>query len=267
MRPRAVALPMYPLSAAARHGFGEFLLPRLARAGFAPLPPRLVSPGDPHRHWLRPDLALSQTCGYPLVTELAGRVQLLGGFAYSAPGCSGVHYRSVLLVRADYAGAGLADLRGAVAVYNDRRSQSGYNALRAAIAPLACQGRFFSASLASGSHLASARMVAAGAADIAAVDCVSYALLRQRHPRWFAGLRVIGATPATPGLPLISARQTRPRQLEDLCAMLDELAHSRATRPLRRQLGISGFQRLTLDDYQVCLQQQQMAARLGVVGL
>jgi hypothetical protein len=32
--------------------------------------------------WLDPDLFLSQSCGWPLVTELAGRVTVVGAFHY-----------------------------------------------------------------------------------------------------------------------------------------------------------------------------------------
>lgn len=43
-------------------------------------------------------LLLSQTCGYPLVTQLP-EVQTVGCFHYAAPGCEGRRYRSLLVVR------------------------------------------------------------------------------------------------------------------------------------------------------------------------
>lgn len=49
-------------------------------------------------HWQQPGLILSQACGYPLVTQLPD-VQVVGCFHYTAPGCEGIHYRSVLAVR------------------------------------------------------------------------------------------------------------------------------------------------------------------------
>ncbi len=41
------------------------------------------------------DLLLSQTCGYPLMTQLPD-VQLVGAFQLSATGCNGTRYRSWL---------------------------------------------------------------------------------------------------------------------------------------------------------------------------
>jgi hypothetical protein len=49
-------------------------------------------------HWRSDALLLSQTCGFPLVTQLPD-VQTVGCFHYSAPGCDGFHYRSLLVTR------------------------------------------------------------------------------------------------------------------------------------------------------------------------
>ena len=50
------------------------------------------------------------------------------------------------------------------------------NALRAVIAPLAEGGRFFAEIIETGGHAASLDLVAAGGADVAAIDAVSLAL-------------------------------------------------------------------------------------------
>jgi len=49
--------------------------------------------------WLREDLLLSQTCGYPLVKALAGRVQLVATPVFSVDGCAGGDYWSILVAR------------------------------------------------------------------------------------------------------------------------------------------------------------------------
>ncbi|MGB0440741.1 MAG: PhnD/SsuA/transferrin family substrate-binding protein, partial [Paracoccaceae bacterium] len=56
----------------------------------------------------------------------------------------------------------------------------------------------------SGGHLASARRVATGQAEIAALDAVTWRLI-QRHEGFAADLRVLSWTEPTPGLPYIAA--------------------------------------------------------------
>jgi ABC-type phosphate/phosphonate transport system substrate-binding protein len=55
-----------------------------------------------------------------------------------------------------------------------------------------------------GGHRLSARAVAEGRADIAALDAVTHMLLLDSDPD-ISGLRVIAATDPTPGLPFITA--------------------------------------------------------------
>ena len=49
--------------------------------------------------WRRPDLLLSQTCGYPLMHGLAEHVHIVGVPVFNAPGCDGAYYRSAIVVR------------------------------------------------------------------------------------------------------------------------------------------------------------------------
>src|SRR5690606_40417779 len=89
---------------------------------------------------------------------------------------------SLVVVRAEGDISGLGDLRGAVAAVNDRASQSGCAALRAVFAPVAGGGRFFSAVLETGSHLASMAAVGLGRAEVCAVDPVVWALAQRHRP-------------------------------------------------------------------------------------
>ena len=108
----------------------------LERAGLESVPASLN--WDANIDVLRsPELLLGQTCGYPLTHALADVVDLVATPAYSADGCSGADYCSLIVVSEDNSAAALAALRGAVCAYSRRDSHSGYNALRAAIAPLA----------------------------------------------------------------------------------------------------------------------------------
>jgi ABC-type phosphate/phosphonate transport system substrate-binding protein len=214
------SLPMYDLPelAAATDAWWRGLAASFRRAGLAEVPDRLTRDVLRPGHWLEPALLFSQTCGYPLTHALAGRVGLLGTPCYAARGCDGPLYRSLVLVAEESPAGGLADLRGQVAAVNGDDSQSGYNVLRAVLAPLARDGRFCAGVVETGSHAASIAAIRAGRADFAAIDCVTHALLKRHRPDAVAGTRVLLETPAVPGLPYISGRSVdgdRRRWLQD----------------------------------------------------
>lgn len=152
--------------------------------------------------WTSPELLLAQTCGLPFRTRLHRHVTLVGTPDYGIAGCPPGHYRSALLVRADDPRQSLRDFDGARLAYNDAESQSGWAAFQAeAKVAGICAGTC----LHTLSHQGSAAAVSEGSADIAALDVVSWAMIRRADPP-AQNLRVLGFTPATPGLPLISAR-------------------------------------------------------------
>jgi ABC-type phosphate/phosphonate transport system substrate-binding protein len=68
-------------------------------------------------------------------------------------------------------------MRGTICAVNGRESHSGMNALRALVAPASHAGRFFAEVKVTGTHAASIAMVQSSAADIAAIDCVTHALI------------------------------------------------------------------------------------------
>ena len=74
------------------------------------------------------------------------------------------------------------------------------------------RGDFFSEVVFSGSHRQSLRELQQENADIAAIDCVTYALLQRHQPQALAGLVAIGWSPAAPGLPLITPAPLRRRR-------------------------------------------------------
>lgn len=158
--------------------------------------------------WDDPDLLLAQTCGYPLMTRWRGRLRYIATPCYRAPGCDGVAHRSRIVVRADEEAETLAAFRGRRVALNDRHSNTGMNLLRALIAPLAEAGAFFGAVIETGSHAASARAVAEGTADIAAIDTVTFAHLDREAPAVTRTLRTLSWTAATPGLPFVTAPTT-----------------------------------------------------------
>jgi len=219
-------------------------------------------PEDLLAHWRAGDLLLSQTCGYPLMTQLPD-VQLVGAFELSAPGCRGACYRSWLVAREEDENSALADFRGRRAVANSLDSHSGYNALRYLIAPLAQRGRFFSTAHLSGSHRRSLAYLRDGRADIAAIDCVTWVLLRRYAAHELAGLAIVGETPLCPAPPLITSAQTDARTLATLRRVLAQFVKKKAA----RDSFITGFTVPDRAAYQQIISWEEQAAALGVTAL
>ncbi len=190
-------------------------------------------------HWTDPDLALSQTCGLPYRERLHAQVTLIGAPDYGLDGCPAGFYRSALVVRAEDRGRNPREFAGARFAFNDRDSQSGWAALETALGPRSERG-----GLRTGAHRASVQAVAAGAADIAAVDAVSWRLA-QAWEQAAARLRTIGWTRPAPGLPMITARGCDPEVYGAAVAAGIAAADPAA----RAALGLCGFRPFAPDAY------------------
>lgn len=200
------SLPMYDLLElrAATDTWWQGLARAFRREGIADVPDALDRRAAYHEVWPQRDLLFSQTCGYPLTHALAGKVELVATPCYRAEGCDGPDYCSFVIVGADSTAQAIRDLRGLRCAVNSLDSQSGRNALRALVAPVAKEGGFFGSVAITGSHTASVARVASGQADVAAVDCVTHGLLARHRPRMLAGTRVLCRTASAPGLPYVT---------------------------------------------------------------
>ena len=152
---------------------------------------------DVHALWRSPSMAVSQTCGWPLVTGLMGLVRVVGTFRYRTRRWSGDRYRSVIVARrgADTPCSGTAAVNG-------RDSLSGWVSL------VAFLPREPDDVLVTGSHLASLAAVVDGTASFASVDAVTFAYAELQRPDLVAGLTVVGEGPCVPCLPLITRADT-----------------------------------------------------------
>lgn len=248
---RIASLPMYDADRAAVEAWWSAISRALHAQGFDNVPSALEWPGDLEALWRDPRLLLGQACGYPLMTKLLHKVQVVGAFRYTAPGCSGIHYRSELIARVDDDAREIEDFRGRIAAVNAFDSHSGGNALRGHVAPLAADGAFFGGLFVSGSHRRSLTAVQSGAADIAAIDCVSLAGFRRHAPDSMVGLRIVGSTAAAPGLPLIAAACTTPAELQSLRSVLSAACRDHALADVRGALFIGGFEVVPASTWQV----------------
>ena len=166
--------------------------------------------------WRHPAMLLTQTCWGPMIeTDLQSHVRVVAQPDYSAfEGGQGPFYSSAVIMRAKRA-ATLAPadgsavlpldlLRGARFAFNDLHSRSGRLGLKADLEAGGEGLSIFAGLMHTGGHRLSIRAVAEGAADVAAIDCRSWALALLHEPG-AKDLRAVGWTKRRMGLPLISA--------------------------------------------------------------
>jgi ABC-type phosphate/phosphonate transport system substrate-binding protein len=169
--------------------------------------------------WRHPALLFGQTCWGPMELGLQPHVAVIGQPNYSdVEGGKGPLYSSAIVMRRRDAPAGaerrspkdrcavipLASLRDACFAFNSLDSMSGYLGIKR---DLECEGTglsLFASIIETGSHRASIRAVADGAADVAAIDARSWHLAWQYEPA-ARNLAVVGWTSRSKGLPFIAA--------------------------------------------------------------
>ncbi len=263
------SLPMYdwPEIAYATDQWWAGLRRHLVAEKFADAPERLERGFDRDRHWRSPDLLLSQTCGYPLTHAFEGALEVVGVPVYAARGCEEGTYRSVIVVAAESRYGRPSDLKGGRAAFNARDSLSGHLALRAVFAPLASEGRFFGSGVETGSHLASMEAVASGGADVAAIDCVTFALARAHRPKVAGKLRAIGESPQAPALPYVTAAGRPKPEVARLKRALAAAAADPNLSGAREALLLKGFQFASLAAYGRVLELEAAADALGYMEL
>ena len=262
----SAALPPYDLPEirAAHDAWWRGIARHLRRAGLKQVPDGLTRDDDVWALWRAPDLLLGQTCGYPLLFDLANDCQAVATPCYDTAWTEGPLYRSLVVVRADDPARALEDLRGRRVAINGRRSHSGYNVLRATVAPLARQGRFFGAVVKAGFHRHSLARVRGGEADTAAIDCVSYALIQRHAPPEVAGLRILHVTEAAPGLPYVTRVE---RDQDDVARLRDGLIAAAEDSDLaaaRAALLIDGFSVTDNTDYTPIARMRRRADDAGL---
>jgi ABC-type phosphate/phosphonate transport system substrate-binding protein len=248
---RLASLPMYDLPEL--HGAHDQLWTaiaiRLRERGVDKVPETLTRLNDLQSIWRNPVLLLSQTCGYPLVTALADQVQVVATPIYDAAGCAGTQHRSALIVPAASRAGDLCELRNGVCAVNSFDSNTGMNLLRAMIAPLARGKPFFAKVSVSGSHRQSVQMIAAGTADVAAIDCVTLALLQRVEPDLVSTIRVLEWSEPSPGLPFISGALSARSTVAALRSVLEDIAADPALSAVRAELLLGGFEYVPVEVY------------------
>jgi len=192
-------------------------------AVIAPDPATLPPDGlDHHALWLHPALLLAQTCWGPMSLGMESHVQVVGQPDYSGfEGGLASLYSSAIIMHRPVGSMPVATpldgspslpvdlLRGKRFVYNSADSMSGILALTRDLQARGEAIDIFPERMESGGHRASIVTVAEGKADVAAIDCRSWAIAQRFEPA-AANVQVVGWTASRKGLPYICARTVAP---------------------------------------------------------
>lgn len=159
--------------------------------------------------WQSPDLLFAQTCGMPYRTSLHRQVQLVGTPNYALPDCPAGHYYSVIVTHMDVGHATLSELCQGTFAYNEPLSQSGW---AAPVNHLQQMDLAPTKRLQTGAHYLSAMAVAEKRADFAALDALTWELIR-RYDDFAQNLHVVARTNPTPTLPFITGPKQNPAEI------------------------------------------------------
>jgi len=262
---RIACLPWYalPETERAQDSLWSALARHLRREGMRDVPSRLARAVPVPRVFTDPRLLIGQSCGYDVVYGFADSLSLVATPRYGALGCAGSDYRSLVLVRETCPADELEALRGSVCAINSFNSHSGTNALRALVAPLSRDGRFFSAVQVSGSHLASLALLQAGSVDVMAMDCVVHALLDRHRPAALDGVRVLCWSEAAPAPPIVTSAAAGSDTIHRLRAALANAMSDPGCADARSAMLLDGIDALPLEAYGRIVEIESSALRHG----
>ena len=259
------SMPMYdmPEVQGALNSLWAGLARHLKREGLSEVPDHIQHGRNLADLWDDSDLWFSQCCGYDIVRRYAGKLRPVATPHYGAPGCKGSDYASNVVVAGDCETNDVLEMFGAVCVVNGLESHSGSNALKALVAPRNRDGRFFSEIKISGTHVASLEMIRLGEADVAAIDCVTYALLESYRPAALAGIRKLGRTYRAPAIPYVTRWDDDDDRIERLQAALFNAFSDTHLTSTRQALYLKSIEVLPVSAYQRISEIEDYAARLG----
>jgi ABC-type phosphate/phosphonate transport system substrate-binding protein len=154
----------------------------------------------------------------------------------------------MIVVRKEEAADELARFAGRRFAYNSEESFSGFVVLRAAMRDAGIDPNQ-AAWVETGSHRGSIKAVASGLADIGAIDAVCWALALRYDGESVAKLKVIGATPLRPGLPLITAVERSDAEVRTIRDVFQAAVDDPQTKSAREALQIGGIRSMDEWDY------------------
>lgn len=209
-----------------------------------PAPQCLARTGDHRADWTDPDLLVGQTCGWPFVSHLVGKVEPFARFDFGLGGTKGNYHSVIIASSAQKEALALIMDQGAAIAINGFDSQSGFRSLSTLLAaPLELPVDRF---VVTGGHRNSVKAVAEGQAAFAAIDAVSWRLAQQYEPA-ANRVREIGRTGSAPGLPLITSL----KYAQFGPALLQAMADTVAMLAPQMAIGLKGVVAAKAADYAV----------------
>ncbi len=246
------SLPMYELPplAPAWDRFWALTRAELATRGIDSA--EILRRDEPYSHlWRNPDLLIGQTCGWPLVSQLGDAVVPFARFDFGLNTKRPGDYFSVLVGprgAVPHVALGPLDLAPLIAdpemriAVNSFELQSGFRVLGECLPAPTTVSR--DRLVMTCSHIASIGAVAAGKADLAAIDAATWQLALEHEPA-ARQLTVVARSADAPGLPLITSTRhagKAPMLLECLALAAKKLdaadraaLHLRGIVPARRE--------------------------------
>ncbi len=155
-------------------------------------------------------------------------------------------YNSVIVVQQDDPRTDLREFSTATFAFNSTDSQSGCHAMMFAIHESLGNRRLFTQCVRTGSHANSVEAIASGECDIAAIDAMSWRLLKRYEPKTKM-LRQLTSTSPTPGLPYITAATNKISELTNAT----ESAIAALANTDKLTLELQGLWRSTTQDYEL----------------
>ena len=250
-RASIASLPMYdfPEVRAATNALWTGIAHHFEVVGLEHVPQQLVHDQSLQTLWSDPSLLFSQCCGYDVVYGYRERLQVLATPRSTAPGCVGTDYASVIVVPEYSRYKDVLDMHGTVAVINGVESHSGMNALFGLVASHSRGGKFFSEVKISGSHTDSLAMLQKGEADVASIDCITYALFQRYRSGALDGTRQLGLTCRAPTPPYVTRRDIDPSTVMRMKNALKDAFEDPSLASTKELLLLEGIEIRSTDTY------------------
>ncbi|BBM84170.1 PhnD/SsuA/transferrin family substrate-binding protein [Candidatus Uabimicrobium amorphum] len=257
------SLPWYdfPEIKPATDSFWHFFASRLKKAGFHP--PDFLTRNISYKHqWQSPFLLFSQACGYDVVKPFIRDLRVVATPCYNVPDCLDHNYSSFIIVRSDAKIESIEDLYHKSCAINCQHSHSGANILYFVVANYVknCTN-FFSRAEYSGSHENSIRMVSENKVDTAAIDCLSYHILKKFRPQLFKKIRIIHRTPHAPAPPYVTSASRSELEITTIREILWELNEAPQMQPIFRELFIREIKYIPFEEYFHILDMEKIALK------
>ncbi len=259
------SLPMYniPEIRKASSSLWSGIAKYLRLEGVENVPDQLAFHQTLHDLWSNPNLIFSQCCGYDVVSRFENTLTPLVVPHFDVDACADGEYSSFVVVSEDCQYDDVLEMRGTVVAINGLESHSGMSSLRELVASRHKNGRFFDAIKISGAHVKSLAMLRRREADVAAIDCVTYALLSVYQPNTLVGTRVLGRTYHSPAPPYVTRTDYGSTMVERIRTALLKAFEDPVITSARQALFLKKIKWVDAATYQKMSDIEEYATNLG----